>query len=78
MNQRSFFVVVPKKGEGKGQSKDVGHPVVPKPNLDPDEQLKVVQARVVKFETAIMAIGDGDPAVAGLKEAVAKARAQAQ
>ena len=73
---------VPKKGKGKGQSKDAGPPVqspaVPKPNLNPDEQLKAAQTRVVKLEAAIMAIGDEDPAVAGLKEALAKARAQAQ
>ena len=71
----------PKKGKGKGQSKDAGppgqSPVVPKPNLNPDEQLKAAQARVVKLEAAIVALGDKDPAVAGLKEALAKARAQA-
>ena len=73
---------VPKKGKGKGQSKDAGPPVqspaVPKPNLNPDEQLKAAQTHVVKLEAAIMAIGDEDLAVAGLKEALAKARAQAQ
>ena len=71
-----------KNGKGKGQPKDAGPPVqslvVPKPNLNPDEQLKAAQARVVKLKAAIMAIGDEDPAVAGLKEALAKARAQAQ
>ena len=50
--------------------------VVPKPNLNPDEQLKAAQARVVKLEAATMALGD--TAVAGLREALAKARAQAQ
>ena len=73
---------VPKKGKGKGQSKDGGPPVqspaVPKPNLNPDEQLKAAQARVVKLEAAIVAIGDEDPAATGLKEALAKARVQAQ
>ena len=72
----------PKKGKDQGQSKDAGppvqSPVVPKPNLNPDEQLKAAQARVVKLEAAIIALGDKDPAVAGLKEALAKARAQAQ
>ena len=53
-------------------------PAVPKPNLNPDEQLKAAQTRVVKLEAAIIAIGDEDRAVAGLKEALAKARAQAQ
>ena len=70
---------VPKKGKGKGQSKGAGppvqSPVVPKPNLNPDEQLKAAQARVVKLEAAIVAI---DPAATGLKEALAKARVQAQ
>ena len=53
-------------------------PPVPKPNLNPDKQLKAAQARVVKLEAAIVAIGDEDPAAAGLKEALAKARVQAQ
>ena len=73
---------VPKNGKGKGQSKDAGPPVqspaVPKPNLNPDEQLKAAQARVVKLEAAIVAIGYEDPAATGLKEALAKARVQAQ
>ena len=46
------------------QSKDAGPPVqspMAKPYLNPDEELKVAQARVVKFEAAIMAIGDEDP-----------------
>ena len=72
---------VPKKSKGKGQSKDAGPPVqspmVPKPNGNPDEQLKAAQARVVKLEAAIISC-DEDPAVARLKEAFAKARAQAQ
>ena len=40
-------------------------------NLNPDEQLKAAQVRVVKLEAAIVAIGDEDPAAAGLKEALA-------
>ena len=56
---------VPTKGKGKGQSKVASHtlqrPPVPKPNLNPDEQLKAAQARVVKLEAAIVAIGDEVP-----------------
>ena len=69
------------KGKGKGQlkvaSQTVQSPAVPKLNLNPDEQLKAAQARVVKLEAAIVAIGD-EAAAACLMEALAKARVHAQ
>ena len=78
---------LPKKGKGKGQPR-VANPVkshaTPKSestrttSLNPDEQLQAAQARVVKFEAALMAIGEEDPAAAGLQEALSKARLQAQ
>ena len=78
---------LPKKGKGKGQPQ-VANPVkshtTPKSestrtfSLKPDEQLQAAQARVVKLEAALMAIGEADPAAAGLQEALSKARLQAQ
>ena len=78
---------LPKKGKGKGQPR-VANPVkshaTPKSestrtsSLNPDEQLQAAQARVVKLEAALMAIGEEDPAAAGLLEALSKARLQAQ
>ena len=47
-------------------------------SLNPDEQLKAAQARVVKLVAALVAIGEEDPAAAGLQEALSKARLQAQ
>ena len=78
---------LPKKGKGKGQpwvANPVKSHVTPKSestrtsSLNPDEQLQAAQAMVVKLEAALMAIGEEDPAVAGLLEALSKARLQAQ
>ena len=70
-----------KKVKGKGQS--LGDKASPfkaqaQPHPTQREQLKAAQARVVKLKSAIMAIGEEDPAAAGLQEALVRAQVQAQ
>ena len=64
------------------QHRRAGHPDVvrksPASSLKPDEQVAAAQLRVTKLEAAIQAVGEDDPAVMGLKEALQKARIQAQ
>ena len=47
-------------------------------SLNPDEQVAAAQLRVTKLEAAIQAVGEDDPAAVGLKEALQRARIQAQ
>ena len=60
----------------------IRHPDVvhksPSSSLNPDEQVAAAQVRVTKIEAAIQAVGEDDPAAMGLKEALQKARVQAQ
>ena len=46
--------------------------------LPPDEVLANARARVTKLETAIAAVGDSDPISVTLKEALSRAKSQAQ
>ena len=74
------------KGSGNKQGsntvRQAGHPDVvrksPSSSLNPDEQVAAAQIRVTKLEAAIQAVGENDPAAMGLKEALQKARVQAQ
>ena len=73
------------KGSGKMQGTNTiraGHPDVvrksPASSLNLDEQVTAAQIRVTKLEAAIQAVGEDDPAAMGLKEALQKARIQAQ
>ena len=43
-----------------------------------NEQVAAAQVRVMKFEAAIQVVGEDDPVAMGLKEALQKARVQAQ
>ena len=69
-----------KRGKGKGQPKGDGRGSSSKEHhsLNPDEQLKAAQVRVAKFEAALLALGEEDPAAVGLKQALTKARIQVQ
>ena len=61
---------------GKGSGKMGGHPGVVRKSPNPNKQ--DAQIRVTKLEAAIQAVGEDDPAAMGLKEALQKARIQAQ
>ena len=79
-----------KRGKGKGQPKGDGRGSSSKDgqksaeerkvhhSLNPVEQLMAAQVRVAKLEAALLALGEEDPAAVGLKEALTKARIQAQ
>ena len=50
----------------------------PRVSRDPDHVVADAQVRALKLEAAISALGEDDPAVSGLKDALQRVRSQAQ
>ena len=62
----------------RGSQEGAAPPQEGERGLPPDEVLANARARVAKLEAAIAAVGDSDPISVTLKEALSRAKSQAQ